>query len=72
MKVLKQKKSDNSKKIAKIILIIMSILIIAIIAIFIAIVYIQDNTLKLYINGSTNEKVKEMRLLSLMEQYIFQ
>lgn len=57
------KKTDNSKKMAKIILIIMAILVIAIIAIFIAIVYIQDSTLKLYINGVTNEKVKEMMII---------
>ena len=57
------KKTDNSKKIAKIILIIIAVLIIAIIGIFIAIVYIQDSTLKLYINGSTNEKVKEMMVV---------
>lgn len=54
------KKTDNSKKMAKIILIVMSILIVAIIGIFIAIVYIQGNTLKLYIDGNVNEKVKEM------------
>lgn len=60
---LEPKKTDNSKKIAKIILIIMSILIVAIIAIFIAIVYIQSNTLKLYINGNLNEKVKEMMVI---------
>ena len=57
------KKTDNSKKMAKVILIIMAILVIAIIAIFIAIVYIQDSTLKLYINGATNEKVKEMMIV---------
>lgn len=57
------KKTDNSKKIAKIILIIITILIIFIIGTFIAIVYIQDSTLKLYINGSTNEKVKEMMVV---------
>ena len=57
------KKTDNSKKMAKIILILMAILVIAIIAIFIAIVYIQDSTLKLYINGATNEKVKEMMIV---------
>lgn len=57
------KKTDNSKKIAKIILIIIAILIIFIIGTFIAIVYIQDSTLKLYINGSTNEKVKEMMVV---------
>lgn len=57
-----QKKTDNSKKMAKIILIIMIILVLAIIGIFVAIVYIQSNTLKLYIDGSTNEKVKEMMI----------
>ncbi len=54
------KKVNNSKKTTKIILILISILLIAIIAIFVAIVYIQDSTLKLYINGSINEKVKTM------------
>lgn len=57
------RKKDNSKKIARIILIIISILIIAIIAIFAALVYIQDNTLKLYVDGSINEKVKEMMVV---------
>ena len=57
------KKTDKSKKIAKIILIIMAILVIAIIAIGVAIVYIQDSTLKLYINESLNEKVKEMMVV---------
>lgn len=54
------KKVDNSKKMTKIILIFMSILIVAIIGIVVAIMYIQENTLKLYINGAVNEKVKEM------------
>lgn len=57
------RKKDNSKKIARIILVIIAILIIAIIGIFAAIVYIQDNTLKLYIDGSVNEKVKEMMVV---------
>ena len=56
-------KKDNSKKISRIILIIISILIIAIIAIFAALVYIQDNTLKLYVDGNVNEKVKEMMVV---------
>lgn len=56
-------KKDNSKKIARIILIIISILIVAIIAIFAALVYIQDNTLKLYVDGNVNEKVKEMMVV---------
>lgn len=54
----KQAKVKDSKKMSKIILIIMAILVVAIIGIFIAIVYIQGNTLKLYINGAINEKVK--------------
>ena len=57
------KKTDNSKKITKILLIIMMILVFLIIGIFIAIVYIQDSELRLYINGSTNEKVKQMMLV---------
>ena len=57
------KKKDNSKKTTKIILAIIIILVIAIIGTFIALVYIQDNTLKLYVNGSTNEKVKEMMVI---------
>lgn len=57
------KKTDNSKTIAKIILAIIVVLILVIIGIFIAIVYIQDSTLKLYINGSVNEKVKEMMVV---------
>lgn len=57
------KKTDNSKKIAGIILAIIVILVIAIIGTFIAIMYIQDRTLKLYLNGSTNERVKEMMVI---------
>lgn len=60
---LQPKKKDNSKKMAKIILIIISILIIAIIGIVMAIAYIQENTLKLYVNGSINEKVKQMMVI---------
>ena len=57
------KKTDNSKKIAGIILAIIVILVIAIRGTFIAIMYIQDSTLKLYLNGSTNERVKEMMVI---------
>lgn len=56
------KKVDNSKKLAKIILAVILILVIAIIGIFIAIVYIQSTTLKLYIDGSENNTVKEMMI----------
>lgn len=58
-----QKKVKDTKKITKIILIIISILVLAIIAIFFAIIYIDSTTLKLYINGATNEKVKEMMVV---------
>ena len=57
------RKKDNSKKIARIILVVIAILVIAIIAIFATIVYIQDKTLKLYLDGSLNEKVKEMMVI---------
>ena len=57
------KKPDNSKKTAKIILLIIILLVIAIMGIFIAIVYIQNTTLKLYINGTLNDKVKEMMVI---------
>lgn len=60
---LETKKTDNSKKIAKIILIVMLVLVVFIIGTIIAIVYIKDSELKLYINGSTNEKVKQMMLV---------
>lgn len=54
------KKTDNSKKMAKIILIFIAIIIIAIIGIFAAIVYMQGNELKLYVNGIADENVKTM------------
>ena len=57
------KKTDRSKKIAKIILIVISILLVAIIAIIGGILYIQNSTLKLYVNGSLNEKVKNMMVI---------
>lgn len=60
---LQPKKKDNSKKMARMILIIISILIIAIIGIVMAIAYIQEKTLKLYVNGSINEKVKQMMVI---------
>lgn len=56
-------KKDNSKTIAKIIIAIIALLIIFIIGIYIAIIYIQNSELRLYINGSTNEKVKEMMIV---------
>lgn len=58
-----EKKVDNSKKMSKIILILIVVLLIAIIGIFGFIMYIQSSTLKLYIDGSQNEKVKDMMVI---------
>ena len=57
------KRVDNSKKVARIILILIAIILIAIITIFGVIVYMQSKTLRLYINGSSNEKVKDMMVI---------
>lgn len=57
------KKKDNSKKFSRIILILIAVLLVAIISIFGVIVYIQNKTLKLYIDGSINDKVKEMMVI---------
>lgn len=54
------KKTDNAKKISRIILAFIIILIIAIIAMMGAIMYIQTNTTKLYIDGKQSDKVLEM------------
>lgn len=54
------KKPDTSKKMAKVVLAFIVILIIAIVGIFMAIVYMEDSTLKLSINGIVNEDVKAM------------
>ena len=58
-----EKKPNNSKKLVKIIIIVMAILLVAIIGIIIAIGYMKSNTLKLYIDGRQNEKVKEMMII---------
>ena len=65
------KKTDDFKKITKIILILILILVLAIIGVFIAIVYIQSSTLKLYIDGSINEKVKDMMIVEDDETIYF-
>lgn len=57
------KKKDNSKRTAKIILAIIVILIIAIIGLFMTLVYIQNSTLKFYLDGAINEKVKDMMVV---------
>ena len=56
-------KKNKTKKITKIILIIMAILLIVIIGLGIGIAYIKNNTLKLYLNGTQNEKVKEIMVI---------
>ena len=55
-------KVDNSNKIAKIILILIFLLILMIIGIYGAIIYIKNNTLKLYLNGNTNEQIKQIMI----------
>lgn len=62
-------KVDNSKRTAKIILIIIAILVVLILILFGAIVYLKQNTLKLYLDGVTNEKVKA--LLDIEEDTIY-
>ena len=65
------KKVDNSKKMTKMILAIMAILVLIIIGIFCAIMYIKQNTLRLYINGVENEKVKSMMVIEENETIYF-
>ncbi len=65
------KKVDNSKKMTKMILAIMAILVLIIIGIFCAIMYIKQNTLRLYINGVENEKVKSMMVIEEDETIYF-
>lgn len=57
------KKKDNSKKIATIILVIIAILILFIIGILSYLAYLQNNTLKVYVNGQQNSKVKDMLVM---------
>ena len=53
-------KIDSSKKIARIILIIIAILIIITIALVCTLVYIQQNTMRLTLNGQSNDKLLEL------------
>jgi len=53
-------KEDSSKKLQKIVITFIIISIIAIVGIFMAIVYIQNSTLKFYINGVLNENAKQL------------
>ena len=56
----KPKKEDKSKKITTIILVCIVLIILIIIGVAIAMVYVQSNTLRLSIDGVSNEKVKQM------------
>jgi len=55
-----EKKKDKGNKAPKIILAIIILLVIIIIGIVITLAYIENSTLKLYINGEINSKVLEM------------
>lgn len=57
------KKKDKSKKMAKIILILIAVIVVAIICVLGTLMYIQDSELKLYINGTSNDKVKDMMVI---------
>lgn len=54
-----EKKTDGSKKVAKIILAIIIVLVVAIIGIVITMVYIDNATLKIYVDGNMNQKIKD-------------
>lgn len=58
-----KKPQDKTKTITRIILVVMILIVLAIIAIVSVMFYIQSNTLRLYINGSQNEKVKAMMVI---------
>lgn len=59
-----QNKEENNKKITmKIILIAIIILVIAIISIIAYLMYAKSNTLKVYLNGESNEKLKELLII---------
>ena len=60
---LEPKKKADNKKTTKIILAIIVILVIAIVAIIGVIAYMQEKTLKLYLDGAQNEKVKNMMVV---------
>ena len=57
------KKKDKSKKMAKIILMLIAVIVVAIICVLGALMYIKDSELKLYINGTSNDKVKDMMVI---------
>lgn len=60
---LEPKKKKDTKKTTKIILAIIIILVVAIVAIIGVLAYMQEKTLKLYLDGAQNEKVKNMMVV---------
>lgn len=58
-----EQKKDNSKKVAHIILAIIVILVIAIVGILIAIFYIQNTTLKVYLDGQISNTIKNLLII---------
>ena len=55
-----EKKAGKKKLLPKIIIAVVIILVICIIGVIIALAYIDNSTLKVYINGAINSKVKDM------------
>ena len=55
-----REKKQKTKKTTKIIMAILIILLIAIIGIIIAIYYLDKTTLKIYLNGQQDAKLKEL------------
>lgn len=58
-----KKEEKNTKTISRVILIFIILLTIAIISITAYLVYIENNTLKLFLNGQSNEKMKELLVI---------
>lgn len=54
------KEEKNKKTVSRIILVLIIVLLIAIISIVAYLMYVKNNTLKLYLDGESNEKLKEL------------
>ena len=57
------KKEDKTRKIAAIVLVFIILIIIGIVAIIAYLGYIDSNTLKLQLNGQSNEKLKNLLVI---------
>lgn len=57
-----QKKKDSSKLVMKLILASIMLLILIVIGLFIAIIYIKQSELLIYLNGSQNAKIKQIMI----------